>query len=95
MSKIKKIYSPTFKLKVVLKYLSNDRTISELCQEFSISKQTINNWVSQLKLSANLVYDGKSKNESKKEYEKKIDNLNNQIGQLFVENNFLKKALDA
>ena len=67
MSKIKKIYSPTFKLKVVLKYLSNDCTISELCQEFSVSKQTINNWVSQLKLSANLVYDSKSKNNNKKE----------------------------
>jgi transposase-like protein len=95
MSKIKKTYSSSFKLKVVLRYLSNDCTASELCQEFSVSKQTINNWVSQLKSSADLVFSHKTRDVNKKEYEKNISNLNSQIGQLFVENNFLKKALDS
>ena len=95
MSKIKKTYSSAFKLKVVLRYLSNNCTTSELCQEFLISKQTINNWSSQLKSSADLIFNHKTRNDSKKEYEKNISDLNSQIGQLFVENNFLKKVLDA
>ena len=95
MSKIKQNYSSNFKLKVVLKYLSNESTTLELCQEFSISKSTLHKWVTQLKSSANLVFNKKTKDHSKKEYDKKIESLNGQIGQLFVENNFLKKVLDA
>jgi transposase-like protein len=94
MSQIKKNYNPNFKLKVVLKYLANDCTVSELCQEFSISKAAVHKWVSQLKSSADSVFNGKSKDSSKKEYDKRIELLNSQIGQLFVENNFLKKVLD-
>tara|TARA_B110000259_G_scaffold43576_1_gene50275 strand:+ start:3285 stop:3416 length:132 start_codon:yes stop_codon:yes gene_type:complete len=41
MSKVKQNYSPIFKLKVVLKYLSKDSDISEICQEFGVSKPTI------------------------------------------------------
>lgn len=95
MSQIKKNYSSSFKLKVVLKYLANDCTTKELCQEFSISKAAVHKWASQLKSSADSIFNQQSRDNSKKEYDKKIESLNGQIGQLFVENNFLKKVLDA
>ena len=94
MSQIKKNYSSSFKLKVALKYLANDCTTSELCQEFSVSKAAIHKWVSQLKSSADHIFNNKSHDHNKKEYDNKIESLNSQIGQLFVENNFLKKVLD-
>lgn len=98
MSKVKQNYTSSFKLKVVLKYLSNDATISEICQEFGVSKPTIHKWVSKLKSSSDLVFNQKASsdnNNGKKEYDKKINSLNSQIGELFVENSFLKKVLDA
>ena len=96
MSNLKQNYSSSFKLKVVLKYLANDSTISEICQEFSISKPTLHKWVSKLKSSSDLVFNQKNSGDNRKrEYEKKIESLNGQIGELFVENNFLKKVLDA
>ncbi|MFT5795825.1 MAG: transposase-like protein [Ulvibacter sp.] len=95
MSKVKQNYSSSFKLKVVLKYISNDSTISEICQEFGISKPTLHKWVSKLKSSSDLVFNQKASGNNKKEYDKKIESLNGQIGELFVENSFLKKVLDA
>ena len=44
MSKQMRKYNSDFKLKVVLKYLTGNSTISQLCQEFEISKATLNNW---------------------------------------------------
>ena len=40
-SKHFKKYSSDFKLKVVLKYLSNNFTIAQICSEFNISKATL------------------------------------------------------
>jgi transposase-like protein len=82
----------------VLKYPSNDSTISEICQEFGVSKSTIHKWVSKLKSSSDLVFNqkdsGDNSDNKRKEYDKKIESLNSKIGELFVENSFLKKVLD-
>jgi transposase len=45
-----KKYSPDFKLKVVLKYLSEQITIAQICSEFNVSKSTLSKWVTQFKL---------------------------------------------
>ena len=39
-----KKYSPDFKLKVVLKYLSEQITIAQICSEFNVSKSTLSKW---------------------------------------------------
>jgi transposase-like protein len=44
-SKPLKKYSPDFKLKVVLKYLSETITIAQICSDFNVSKSTLNKWV--------------------------------------------------
>jgi transposase len=98
-SKHFKKYSSDFKLKVVLKYLSNNFTIAQICSEFNISKATLSNWVKQFKTNSSNVFSdnlitSKATKIKEKQAEKEIENLYKKIGQLTVERDFLKKVLD-
>jgi transposase-like protein len=101
MSKHLKKYNSDFKLKVVLKYLSENITVSQICQHYGISKATVHKWVKQFKGNSSVIFsDAKlsplSKTiKSQKLAEKEIDNLYAKIGQLTIERDFLKKALDS
>lgn len=96
-----KKYSSDFKLKVVLKYLSEKNTCSQICQEFGISSATLHNWTKQFKKNSGLIFsdselsNNHSQQQKKQELnEKEISNLYAKIGQLTVERDFLKKVLD-
>ena len=98
-SKHFKKYSSDFRLKVVLKYLSNNFTIAQICSEFNISKATLSNWVKQFKTNSSNVFSdnlitNKATKIKEKQAEKEIENLYKKIGQLTVERDFLKKVLD-
>ena len=98
-SKHFKKYSSDFKLKVVLKYLSNNFTIAQICSEFNISKATLSNLVKQFKTNSGNVFSdnlitNKATKIKEKQAEKEIENLYKKIGQLTVERDFLKKVLD-
>lgn len=98
-SKHFKKYSSDFKLKVVLKYLSNNFTIAQICSEFNISKATLSNWLKQFKTNSSNVFSdnlitNKATKIKEKQAEKEIENLYKKIGQLTVERDFLKKVLD-
>ena len=98
-SKHFKKYSSDFKLKVVLKYLSNNFTIAQICSEFNISKQLLSNWAKQFKTNSSNVFSdnlitNKATKIKEKQAEKEIENLYKKIGQLTVERDFLKKVLD-
>ena len=97
-----KKYNSDFKLKVTLRYLTGNGTISQLCQEFQISKATLNNWNKQFKENSSTIFADSRLSESgmkfrkeQKEKEKEISTLYKTIGQLTVERDFLKKVLDA
>ena len=98
-SKHFKKYSSDFKLKIVLKYLSNNFTIAQICSEFNISKATLSNWVNQFQANSNNVFSDKvaanrTAKLKEKQTEKEIEILYKKIGQLTVERDFLKKVLD-
>jgi len=95
-----KKHSPDFKLKVVLKYLSEQVTVGQICSDFNISKATLHKWVNQFKASSgNIFNDGNlaknTNNNNKKAAEKEITNLYAKIGELTIERDFLKKTLDS
>lgn len=93
-----KKYSPDFKLKVVLKYLSETVTIAQICSDFNISKSTLHKWVNQFKANSGNIFndDNNIRNaNNKKAAEKEITNLYAKIGELTIERDFLKKTLDA
>ena len=95
-SKHFKKHSSDFKLKIVLKYLSEKFTIAEICVEFGISKATLHNWVMQFKACSSAVFNvNKACDKNKEKQQKEITNLYAKIGELTVERDFLKKVLDA
>lgn len=89
MTKRRKL-SAAFKTKVVLEALSDRYTIQELGRKHEVHPAQITTWKTQFLANAESVFekgsDSKSKDESEQEKLYKV------IGQLKVENDFLKKA---
>jgi len=84
-------HTSKFKFKVVLEALSERFTIQELGRKYDIHPAQITNWKSQFLKNGEEVFSKKAK-DAKTEAEEKEEQLLKTIGQLKVENDFLKKA---
>ena len=84
-------HTSKFKFKVVLEALSERSTIQELGRKYDIHPTQITNWKSQFLKNWEEVFSKKAK-DAKTEAEEKEERLLKTIGQLKVENDFLKKA---
>jgi transposase-like protein len=92
MGNMKKQFSKEFKAKVALEAMKGLKTTAELSSEFSVHPTQINQWKKELKEGLpGLFARGKSADE--KDQEKLVDNLYQRIGQLEMENNWIKKKL--
>lgn len=85
-------FTSKFKTKVVLEALKERQTIQELAQKFEITPQQINMWKREFLKDADAVF-SKGEKSKKSEEEEKKDQLLKVIGELKVENDFLKNAL--
>jgi transposase len=91
----KKQYSDSFKLKVALAALKGDKTHSTLCKEFGLHETQITRWKTILRDNgADLFSIGIKKNSNETSLKQQIKELNEYIGELSIENKFLKKNLD-
>ncbi|MDR0610755.1 MAG: transposase [Planctomycetaceae bacterium] len=89
MSRKRLVYSSSFKAKVALAAVKQDRTISELASHFKIHPQLVAKWKSHLLATVETCFqDGRKK---VKPIEPSMEQLYQQIGQLKVELDFLKK----
>ena len=84
-------HTSKFKFKVVLEALSERFTIQELGRKYDIHPAQITTWKAQFLKNGEGVFDNKVK-DPKKESEEMEERLLKTIGQLKVENDFLKKA---
>lgn len=85
-------FTTKFKTKVVLEALKEQRSLAELAQKFDLHPQQISNWKKEfLQKSESVFESGTASTKSEAEQEK--DRLLKTIGQLKVENDFLKNAL--
>lgn len=82
------VYSRDFKLHVLEELRSGSSSISALCREYGVSRQTVYLWEREY-------FDGMLDSKLVKEngYEHKIAQLERKIGQLTMDNELLKKAL--
>ena len=87
---MRKSFSPDFMAKVVLAAIKGDMTASELSSKYEVHRTQINNWRKRGMDGLVEIFRGK-RDKSLKDNEKLIDELYRQIGQLKVENDWLKK----
>jgi transposase-like protein len=89
--KSRKQYSAKFKAKVALQAVKEEKTASELASEFEIHPTLLNKWRKELEEKAEVIFEDGRKRE-KTDERVDTEGLYQQIGQLTVENTFLKKA---
>ncbi len=90
MGQKRRKFSGAFKAKVALEAIKGKETLSELAQRFELHPNQISSWKQEfLERSVSVFEDGKS---SKPE-ELDVEKLYSKIGQLEMENDFLKKSL--
>lgn len=84
-------FTAAFKTKVVLEALKERYTIAELGQKYSIQPNQISIWKKQFLSNASSAFD-KGKAKQKESAEQREGELLKIVGQLKVENEFLKKS---
>lgn len=82
-------FSSAFKAKVALEAVKNQQTLAELSKKFEINPVMISKWKSEFLENMSAAFD---KSDSIEESSVDTQELYAQIGQLRVENEFLKKS---
>lgn len=90
---MRKSFSPDFMAKVALASIKGDMTTAELSSKYEVHRSQINNWRKRALEGLREIFRGK-RDKSIKDNEKLIDDLYRQIGQLKVENDWLKKKAE-
>ena len=89
--KSRRKFSSDFKAKVVLEALKERSTIEELARKYELHPTQINLWKKEAMSNLSQVFGSRDEGEDKTE--EQTEKLYAQIGQLKVENDFLKKKL--
>ena len=82
-------FTSAFKAKVALEAVKNQKTLAELAKEFEVNPVMISQWKAAFLENMGAAFD---KGKSKDEPDVDTQELYAQIGQLKVENEFLKKS---
>lgn len=83
-------FSASFKAKVALEAIKNEKTLAELSKQYEVNAIVISRWKAELLENMSTIFDKSPK--VIKEEEVDVEKLYAQIGQLKVENDFLKKS---
>lgn len=94
MKRTRRTFSSEFKARVALEAVKEVKTISEIAQQYQVHPNLISLWKKEFLANAGKVFKtGKQEDEQRKALEKEKENLVQQIGQLTVDINWLKKKL--
>ena len=93
MKKSRRKFSADFKTKVVLESLSERLTATELAQKYELHPNQIAQWKREFLDHASEVF--KSGKQDQQQSQEDVSQLYRKIGQLQVENDFLKKGLSS
>lgn len=84
-------FSPSFKAKVAIEAIKEQSTMQDLASKHQLHANQISKWKAEFLDNASSVFEKESQ---KKDVVDKSDNLYKTIGELKVENDFLKKVLE-
>lgn len=95
MNKGRRKFNAAFKAKVAVEALKEQLTLAELAEKYDLHPTQITEWKKQLLSGSEQVFDqGKKAGSEVSEQQEEKDELYKQIGQLKVENDWLKKKSD-
>jgi transposase len=90
--KARRNFSPEFKAKVALEALREQQTISELATKYELHPNQIADWKKQLHGASASIFDGGKSTASPPQDDPEKDELYKTVGQLKMENDWLKKS---
>lgn len=90
MKKSRRKFSAAFKAKVALEAIKEKETLSQLAKRFEVHPNQISQWKREFIENCSKVFDESSQN---KQDGTDLKELYTKIGELKVENDFLKKSL--
>ena len=91
MSKSRRVFSKDFKARVVLEALKEKSTVEALAKKYELLPNQISSWKSEAVKNISAVFSVEKTVEKKTEVSQ--ENLYARIGELTLENDFLKKKL--
>ena len=91
MKKSRRKFSSSFKAKVALEAIKDQLSLQDIASKFDIHPTQISTWKREFIENSSKAFESKSKEE---DTDKEKSVLYSKIGQLQVENDFLKKVLD-
>ena len=90
MKKIRRKFTGVFKAKVAIEALKERETLAEISKRYEVHPNMISKWKQEFLERSGEIFDKKSDTDSEVDPEK----LYAKIGQLEIENDFLKKSLN-
>lgn len=90
---MRKKFETGFKAKVALEAFRGEKTLSELSSEYGVHPNRIARWKKELIAGAAGIFGSPGRRPDRTQQEQ-MDNLYRKIGELKVENDWLKKKLD-
>lgn len=90
---MRKSYSGNFKAKVAIDVIKEHETVTELASKYQVHRALLTRWKKEAIEGLPGVFSQKNKNNN--DHQRLIDELYKQIGQLKVENDWLKKKVDS
>lgn len=92
MTRERKKFRPDFKAKVAIEALREIKTSNQLSQEFGVHPNQVSLWKKELLTKAGEIF-GRTKDKEKIHYDELVPRLYQEIGQLKVELDWLKKKV--
>ena len=90
MSKIRKTHGKDIKFKAAIAMIKGDKTLNQLSTEYGVAQSVLHRWKKTLQQEGPSLFEDQRK---PKEDKDQLSSLERKIGQLVMENDFLKKAL--
>ncbi len=91
---MRKSYSGKFKAKAVVDVIREQETITELSSKYQVHRVLLTRWKKEALKGLPTVFSTAKKKNNKDNEQKLLDELYKQIGQLKVENDWLKKKVE-
>lgn len=87
--------TPAFKKKIALEALREEKTIEEIAKDYNLNRVQVSKWKKELLDGAELIFSGKRKEKRSLLHDDEAKaTLERKIGQLAIENDWLKKKLE-